>query len=339
MADNKKPNDSENAPVFTVDHGSDNGDAAPIPDITSLLQRKSPVKLRGSGAPTFQSSPTPPPQVSQEKEEPSELVSTSSTSESESTSSSSSNNDLDLNISSSDGGGVVLEQSGSSASSKEDQQQSSEEQNNAPQFAPHSSTDDSPIDLGSPSPDILPAEPAGHEAAPHVGSFARKAKKRAVAAPSIIQWSLKQLATGKDPLAKGLAYMVNRGVHSALFLSIQQPPPGSPVPIFDAMAAVQAGDRIGVWNGLKWNPLFDAEMWNRFIKTGYVEFAPPGTSTNLKSARNVTRSAFGILSDEWLLFARIGPSDSCRGIIAMLSKKSLSADVTVAMESFSKPIH
>ena len=159
--------------------------------------------------------------------------------------------------------------------------------------------------------------------------MARRADRKAVA--ELIQWDLAKLKTGKDPLGQGLAQLFAKGVTSALFLAIQPPPEGSPVPHFLASAAVLPKDKLGLWAGLKWDPTVVPELWNYFIRAGQVELSPPGTMTNITSNRNVVRGAFGVDKDEWLMLVRVGTADSCRGVVALLAPKSLLPAVTAAL--------
>jgi hypothetical protein len=59
------------------------------------------------------------------------------------------------------------------------------------------------------------------------------------------------------------------------------------------------------------------------VRNGAVEIPPPGTMTNMESSRNVVRSAFGCASMEWLTLVRVGPQNSCRGVLALVSNQSI----------------
>jgi hypothetical protein len=150
-----------------------------------------------------------------------------------------------------------------------------------------------------------------------------KAGPRGRAGSPLIVWDLGKLKRSSDPLGKALAHLMESGAKSALFLTIAPPPPGSPVPHFFGTAAVTPSTRQPIWTGLKWDPTLIPEMWNHFVRAGFVELPPPGTMTSVESARNVVRGAFGCVSSEWLTLIRIGPQNSCRGVAALISEHTL----------------
>ena len=139
----------------------------------------------------------------------------------------------------------------------------------------------------------------------------------------LILWDQVQMKGGADPLGRGIAALFEKGAHSALFLSIRAADQTLGVPKFMASACVQPGMKQVLWTGLQWDPKVVPELWNHFIKAGFVELAPPGNLTNEKSTRNVVRGAFGLQKEEWLLLVRAGPPNQCRGVLALLSTRSL----------------
>jgi hypothetical protein len=148
----------------------------------------------------------------------------------------------------------------------------------------------------------------------------------------LIVWERELLKKGKDPLGRGIAMLLEKGVKSALFLAITAPPPGSPVPHFTATAAAGATkNKMMIWTGMKWDPTIVPDAWNYFVRTGYIELAPPGTITNMKSNRNVIRGAFGIDKEEYLILVRAGPASSCRGVVAFVAKGTLQTEISSAM--------
>jgi hypothetical protein len=148
---------------------------------------------------------------------------------------------------------------------------------------------------------------------------------------SLEQWELSNLKTGTDLLGKALVYLFEKGATNALFLGISPPPPGSTIPLFISSATVEPKERLTLWMGLQWDPRVVPEVWNFFLKTGIVEFAPPGTMTNVMSTRNVIRGAFGVDQSEWLSLLRVGELKTCRGVVALLSKSSLQLPLRQAM--------
>jgi len=166
-----------------------------------------------------------------------------------------------------------------------------------------------------------------------------KPAKRKPPRAQLIRWDLATLKTGTDPLAKGLADLFQSGqVNAALFLSILPPPEGSPAPHFMSTAAVNPQGRSRLWAGLKWDPSLTPMVWNAIVKTASAELPPPGTSTNLQSSRNVTRSSFGVEPEEWLMLVRVGTPQNCRGILVILSKVSLIAEVQKNLQLFQTPL-
>ena len=138
----------------------------------------------------------------------------------------------------------------------------------------------------------------------------------------LLEWDMKTLRQNTDPMAETLALIFEQGASSALFMVIGPAGPFG-VPIFSSTATVNGKYRTGIWTGLKWDPSIVPETWNQFVKEGYAELSPPGTSTNRNRDRNVVRLAFGIEQDEWLLLLRAGPVTQCRGVLAIVSKRSL----------------
>jgi hypothetical protein len=136
-------------------------------------------------------------------------------------------------------------------------------------------------------------------------------------------------------MGQGIATMFEKGARSVLFLSIVAAPPGSPVPHFTAAAAVASQEKLRLWTGMRWDPTVVPELWNLFVRTGCVELGPPATLTNVKSNRNVVRSAFGAAPQEWLLLVRSGPADGCRGILAFVAERSLATELAAALAQLS----
>jgi hypothetical protein len=164
---------------------------------------------------------------------------------------------------------------------------------------------------------------------------ARKADRRGNS--RLILWETGILKSGLDPLGKGLALLLEKGAEQALFLAITAPPPGSPVPHFLATAAVAPREKLGFWTGLKWNPTVVPELWNQFVKTGQVEIPPASMLTRGGSKRPsfevVVRQAFGAVEEQdYLLLIRCGPASACRGVLAVISKKSMLSELAEASQ-------
>lgn len=160
----------------------------------------------------------------------------------------------------------------------------------------------------------------------------KSAQLRFSASPRLHFWDSKTLKNTKDPLAEGIAFLLENGANSALFMALIPPPPQSPVPHFETRAL--AGDRSkeDLWTGMKWNPEIVPHVWNSFIRPGLIELSPPGTQTDQMSQRNVMRGALGLRMDEFLVLVRVGPEDACRGALAVVSKKSMVLAIEVAMK-------
>lgn len=160
-------------------------------------------------------------------------------------------------------------------------------------------------------------------------------KLQPIQTENLAMWELSKLKHGSDPLGKALVYLFEKGATNALFLSISPPPQGSTVPLFLSSAALEPKERKTLWIGLQWDPRVVPEVWNFFLKTGVVEFAPPGTMTNVMSNRNVIRGAFGVEQDEWLSLLRVGELSACRGVAAIISKSSLQLPLRHALRIIS----
>lgn len=162
-------------------------------------------------------------------------------------------------------------------------------------------------------------------------------RSQAVPAKALNFWSEKTLKSGIDPLARGLSSLLGKGVKGGLFLAPTKPPAGSPVPHFVASAYFGGKDRLSVWSGLRWDPAIVPEIWNHFVKAGFIDLPPPGTTTNQLSTRNLLRGAFAIQSQEWLTLIRVGPPNSCRGVLALLSDKTLANELQASLALIQAP--
>jgi len=155
--------------------------------------------------------------------------------------------------------------------------------------------------------------------------------------PPLSAWGPEKLPPANAALAKALtALLASKTLHHALYLAIAPAPAGSPVPVFNATSALQAASKEVVWTGMCWDPRVVPEMWNYFLKAGFVEVSPPGTLTNQKSNRNVIRAAFGIQQDEWMTLVRIGPADGCQGVLALVSKRSITTELSASVPQTTK---
>ncbi|HAR43592.1 MAG TPA: hypothetical protein DCS07_13345 [Bdellovibrionales bacterium] len=191
--------------------------------------------------------------------------------------------------------------------------------------------------LSFPEVPVLPQENPSQEKVSNEGGvpaevpLVPKKSERKKHELKLIIWDLATLRKGNDPLGKGLLFLVEKGVTSAVFLKIAPPKPGSTVPDFMSSATVQPQDKLQIWTGMRWDPTVSPEAWNQLLKLGYVEFPPPGTYTNLQSVRNVVRAAFGLVGDEWLTLIRVGTPTICRGILALISLKSAALIIPQAL--------
>ena len=166
----------------------------------------------------------------------------------------------------------------------------------------------------------------------------RKGTRKPRQQQQLVAWEIDQIKDGTDPLGKGLAIALEKGAKWALFLSITDPPPNSPVPHFLATAAIAPKGKQDLWTGLKWDPMLVPELWNIFVRTGLVELSPPGASTNIRSNRNVVRGAFGVSAQEWLLLVRAGPASDCRGVLAIISERGIVPALKSAIDLISQPV-
>lgn len=179
-------------------------------------------------------------------------------------------------------------------------------------------------------PASVPSLQIGSEPTPKplIKSTVRVQKAKQISAEQrgvqrVALWDPKQLKGETDPLGKGLAILLEQGAQQALFLSITPAPAGSPVPHFLASAAIAPRERLKVWTGLKWDPTIVPSLWNLFVRSGHAELPPSGADADLASNRNVVRTAFGAAQHEWLLLVRAGTLDNCRGVLAVISGRSM----------------
>ena len=167
-----------------------------------------------------------------------------------------------------------------------------------------------------------PPAPTTEGAGPSIASQPTRQRPQGALKPLHV-WDPTTLRQGNDPLGKALASLLESGVTRALFLSIH--PVAGRLSLFNASSAVNAGEKEAVWTGLCWDPTLLPGVWQQLISAGFVELPPPGTMTNLHSERNVSRAAIDVLPEEGLYLARVGTPQHCRGIIALISQKSLTA--------------
>lgn len=182
----------------------------------------------------------------------------------------------------------------------------------------------------------VPPGPAAATSAIRIQPATRRARKNPV--ESLALWEPETLKNETDPLGKGLFLMIERGVKGALFLATISPPPGCPVPHFVSSAAMKPEQKLSIWTGLKWDPTVVPDTWNYFIKAGFIELTPPDTNSNQKSNRNVVRAAFGVQQNEWLLLVRVGPANACRGVLALISEKSILKELADALPLFTSTV-
>ncbi len=154
------------------------------------------------------------------------------------------------------------------------------------------------------------------------------AKRRGETSDHLNIWDRHTLQSSQDPLGKAILILLNKGLKSAVFLAVESKTmtskkDASEIPTFMSSAAVEPKDRLSLWTGLSWDPRVVPELWNQLIKTGYIELPPPGSMTNQKSTRNVVRGSFGLTGIEWLLLVKIGSKTAIRGLLAIISEKTV----------------
>ncbi len=165
------------------------------------------------------------------------------------------------------------------------------------------------------------------------------AQRRVRNIQNLILWDFEKLATGADPLGKGIAFALQKKAIGALFLAILPQEPEAPAPKFVSTAAVLGESKLRIWTGLNWDPTVVPEMWNQFVKAGYVDLPPPGSFTQANSHRNIIRGAFGILQTEWLLLVRAGSATQCRGIVAFVTSESIVPKITEILSLIASPLN
>lgn len=163
----------------------------------------------------------------------------------------------------------------------------------------------------------------------------RPAQVRSQPAGQLHYWDVRTLKSNRDPLAKGILQLLEKGAVSTLFMAlVSPPPPGATVPHFLATAIAGESAKDKIWNGLKWDPSMVPNVWNSFIRPGFVELSPPGNMTDPISQRNILRGAFGVRMEEYFLLVRIGSETTCRGALVIISKNSFLEELQNVMEFF-----
>jgi hypothetical protein len=151
----------------------------------------------------------------------------------------------------------------------------------------------------------------------------QKTQRKTVHKP-LQSWTSEQLKRAADPMGKGLAHLFqNEFALAALFMSFHKSSEGQ---FFVASTGVQIENGSPFWDGLKWQPQQFADIWKILVDGGFAEF-PPG-------AQNITRTAFDINPNHWLTLIRVGSPDQCRGLLAVVSKNSLSAKISDELTLF-----
>ena len=193
----------------------------------------------------------------------------------------------------------------------------------------------------APPPQAQPRPPGQTHSAPTAPTTvqaASRANRREGARPPTI-WTMEMLKGGPDPLGRGLAILLEKGAESSLFLAITPPPPGARIPHFIAAASARpTAEKVALWTGLRWDPATVPDVWNQLLKSGYIEFHPPGQITNIGSRRNTIRAAFGPTHDEVLTLIRVGPVAACRGILAIYSDRTMIMELGPILTLFNTPL-
>lgn len=188
----------------------------------------------------------------------------------------------------------------------------------------------------SPSQPEIQVQKQGPKNQSRIQSITRKISRSEQ--KKLILWPVEILQSTPDPLAKAILFFLQKGAVQALFLGATPSPNGSQFPHFASIAAVQPQNKLAIWTGLKWDPTIVPELWDAFVISGCIELSPPGTLTNVSSHRNVVRSSFGLTKSEWLLIARVGPANACRGVVAIISPKSILNEFEQVKSILSTPI-
>ena len=176
----------------------------------------------------------------------------------------------------------------------------------------------------------LPAEPpVASQTKPKIKTSERRSVKRAPA--QLASWTRDTLKSGTDPMGQALVTLLEKDATSALFLAAQVSGENKMIR-FSSSAALANPERSALWTGISWNPQNSPEVWNSFLKEGYIELAP--LIVQGQAAKVLTRSAFGLETGEWGLFVRCGATDACRGLMLITSKKSVLNEFKLLQASF-----
>ena len=128
-------------------------------------------------------------------------------------------------------------------------------------------------------------------------------------------------------MAQAISQLIESGLTSALFIEATDHGTPTESPQFKASAAFAPMSKETLWAGLVWTPAVAPKIWQQLLTLSYVDLTPPETMTVVTSDRNTVRTAFAVDSNEYLILARIGPADDPRGLLALVSSKSIVAEL------------
>jgi hypothetical protein len=142
-----------------------------------------------------------------------------------------------------------------------------------------------------------------------------------------------ELRIAPDTLSQAIGPLFSEGVNSALVLR----PHGSAL---SAFIAVDAVERLEVWNGFRWGPSSAMDLWNTLQRNHQIELAPstPGTNNQPESqlfgmSRKVLRSALGAHTKEWVTIVQMEGTDAGSGAVILFSSQSLESQVKKLQEN------
>ena len=69
------------------------------------------------------------------------------------------------------------------------------------------------------------------------------------------------------------------------------------------------------------------KIWKDFLKNGIFEAGPQTQSADAQ----LIRKAFGAKPTDWLYLSRVGPVQSCRGMLVILSQKEIMLSLQKAL--------
>jgi hypothetical protein len=159
----------------------------------------------------------------------------------------------------------------------------------------------------------------------------QKGSRRSTAKSApLAEWKPSELNQSPDSMKQAIHALYDvKLIQSALYLENAPTVSGGvATPSFVAVAAVSAKAKHTIWKGLQWDPQVFPEVWKVLTTKGYAEFQP--------GIRNANCAVFAVDGMSWLTLIRVGSTDRCEGLVAIISQASLVLPLSKVLHHFTK---